>query len=241
MVVRVVAVVLSLALIAPGPAVAAPTAVADPDLDSPSPPPEPAANPGYSAPGYSAPGYSAPGYSAPGHGPPPPAGYDPYLEDHLAREWQFAAGIQKALGENHMDVWHAYVKEERKRARKRAKGDEDELPESFDKALFGKVKKRRTIGVVVFAVGFVPTIFSGVLAYDFADPSFMIGALFGVPFWTAGGIVWGLGQARVNRYNQAKASLGKLGLRPPRLQFRGAAPLVNPYTGTGGLTLAFAF
>lgn len=239
---RPLAVLVSLSLVSPGLAAAAPAAAtaASPETTAPeattpapeTPPADPAATPAPQAP---PPGYGPP---PPGYGPPPP-GYDPYLEAHLANEWQFADRLQKALGENLMDEWDDFVKDERDRAEDRARG-EDERPETFDRHMHDRYKRKRVAGIVLVGVGFAPLLFGGLLSLTFEEPIFMTIAIPSVPLWAAGGAVWGVGQSRLRHYEDVRNSLGRTARRP-RLHFRGAAPLVNPYTNTGGLSLRFAF
>ena len=222
---RPLAVFVSLSLVSPGLA-AAPAATTEAEVAPPgTPPADPAATP-------------APQVPPPGYGPPPP-GYDPYLEAHLASEWQFADRLQRALGENLMDEWEDYVKDERDRAEDRAKG-EDERPETFDRHMHGKYKRKRVAGIVLVGVGFAPLLFGGLLSLAFEEPIFMTVAIPSIPLWAAGGAVWGVGHSRLRHYEEVRNSLGRTAKRP-RLQFRGAAPLVNPSTNTGGLSLRFAF
>lgn len=228
---RTLAVIVALGLATPGLAVAAPAAspeAAPPEAVPPEPTPDaapadPAAQP----------------VPHPSYGPPPP-GHDPWLEGHLANEWQFADRLQKALGEDLMDEWEDFVKDERDRAEDRAKGDQDERPETFDRFMHEKYKRKRVAGIVLVGVGFAPLLFGGLLALTFEEPIFMTIAIPSVPLWAAGGAVWGVQQHRLNHYVDVRNSLGRTAARP-RLQFRGAAPLVNPYTGTGGVNLGFAF
>jgi hypothetical protein len=246
MFVRTVAVIVSLSLAAPSLALAAPattaaapsattTAVAGPDLDAPSPPPAPAAQPA-PAPG---PVYGPP---PPGYGPPPP-GYDPWLEAHLANEWRFGEAIERGLGENIREDWNEFVNDERERARDRAKGDNDDdaRPTTFDRHLYKKYKGKRNRGITMVGVGFAPLLVGGLLTYSNDEPSFMLFGLASLPLWAIGGVLWGRGQARLRRYEAARARIGHVASGKPRLHFRGAAPLVHPHTGTGGVTLGFAF
>lgn len=237
---RSVAVILSLSLAAPGLAVAAPaetdpTTVADPGPGTSSPAPDPAAQPA-PPPG---PVYGPP---PPAYGPPPP-GFDPWLEAHLTNEWRFGEAIERSLGEDIRDEWNEFVADERERARDRAKGDTDDdaRPTTFDQHLLKRYKGKRNRGITLVGVGFAPLLVGGLLTYSNDDPMFMLFGVASLPLWAIGGVLWGKGQARLRRYEDARASLGQVASGKPRLHFRGAAPLVNPTTGTGGVTLGFAF
>lgn len=177
----------------------------------------------------------------------PPPGYDPYLEGYLANESVFAQRLAQVSGDDLRAEWLKYVEKEREKAVDRAedyaKGevDRDKAPIPFAEYLDDRHRKRRNVGIGLFAGGFAPLgfgLYTGLTLGEGTNGALGIAA-FGGAVVVAGAVVWGVFGARLGRFRRDRDTAR--GLLQARVQWRGVAPLVSPQTRTHGLSVGFAF
>lgn len=169
---------------------------------------------------------------------------DPALQAFLAGERQYAQHLGGALGEDLRDEWSDYLEDEHDKARERASGehDDDDAALSFGAYMDNKYRRRVRPGIILFSVGFAPLgfgLYTGLTLGEASEVGLTIAGLGGALIVT-GAVLWGVRGAQLQRYREVASSLRAPG-RQARVQWRGLAPLYNPHTRTGGVSLGFAF
>nr|WP_293173608.1 hypothetical protein [Nannocystis sp.] len=170
--------------------------------------------------------------------PPVPA-FVAFLEG----ERQYAERLSVVLDRDLKREWADYEEDERESAQERAEGDDDEddAAMTFGAYLDEKYRSRRKLGIMLFSVGFAPLGVGLGLGLTLGEgPEVLLGiAGVGGALIVSGAVLFGVRQAQLRRFRDAHLSMS--GGRRARLQWRGVAPTYDPYRGTHGVTLGFAF